>query len=275
MASLQASNKTIDTGFYISICIAVIIFVLCLYLINRPRTAKQPNIKTHTQIAPLKNQPVIPVAKKQAEQTPTPIPAKPTQQDLPEPKKTVPEINLTRPPKLILPKNIEQIAANQYAKTQQTEPTMSKQTNQQKPLTPQNNQYDKGIAELFSNCAYLVKPNPKIAGLKTNLFAIGNKEVLWLGCVDCDIKQLKTAINQLKTTFKETLQDITITVYSFLLDTGNRYKSEENLFVFHNMNDLKKFIYDHQGLDISPSDQEDFDAYSEYIDTVITLLYKG
>ena len=283
LASMQASNQPINIGFYISVCVALFIFLSCLYMINRPRTIKQPH--PNTQIVPIKNQPVVPASQTAVKKTaPAPTPNKTTPPTISkdisketylkpfqQPKQNpTNDLKLSRPPQLNLPKNMEQIAANQYAQTKHTQPM-----NQQN-LTPMTNErYNKEIAEIFSNCAYLVKPNPTIMGLKTNLFAIGNKEVLWLGCVDCDINKLKTAIERLKATFNETLKDITITVYSFLLDTGNRYKSEPGIFIFHKIEELKKFIFENQGLDIPPSDQEDFDAYSEYIDTIITLLYNG
>lgn len=284
LASMQASNTPISIGFYISVCVALFFFLSCLYMINRPRTIRQQN----TQIVPVKTQPIVRMPEKQIVNkipSPTTTPAKMTEPDIKkeipkqtylqpphQPKKQNPtnDFKLTRPPQLNLPKNMEQIVANQYAQTRQNQLTPQPTT-----MSAPNERYNKEIAEIFSNCAYLVKPNPTIAGLKTNLFAIGNKEVLWLGCVDCDTNKLKTAIDRLKGTFKETLKDIPITVYSFLLDTNNRYKSEPGIFIFHKIDELKKFIFENQGLDIPPSDQEDFDAYSEYIDTVITLLYKG
>lgn len=278
LASIQASNTYIDKTFYISIFVAVFILIFFLYLINRPRFVHHHK-KT---ITPIQSTPVVSTVKKtdikestptqniQQENTPN-IVAPQIPEPEAKPQSTINDMFLSRPPQLNLPKNIEQIAAQQYEQLK----NQPQYQNENKPTIVRNDQYDKEIAETFSNCAYLVKPNPTIAGLKTNLFAIGNKEVVWIGCVDCDINKLKSAIEQLKSTFKETLEDIPITVYSFLLDTNNLYSSDENIFVFHNLDDLKKFILDNQGLDIPESDQDDFNAYSEYIDTIINLLYKG
>ena len=154
-----------------------------------------------------------------------------------------------------------QIAANQYN---------SQITNKNKEEA--TTQFDGELSEIFSNCAYLVKKNHTIAGLRTNLFAIGNKELVWVGCVDCDINKMKNLVNKLQETFKQTIPDIPITVYSFILDTKKTYESDPDIFIFHDIEAIRKFIFENQGTDIAPEFQEDFDAYSEYIDTVLTLL---
>ena len=83
---------------------------------------------------------------------------------------------------------------------------------------------------------------------------------------------MKNLIKKLQETFTQTLPDIPINVYSFLLDTKKRYDKDPDVFIFHDLEELTKFILENQGTDIDPEYQEDFDAYSEYIDTVLSLM---
>ena len=254
LSVLQASQTPISIGFYLSFCIAVFVFLIGVYIIldiHNAKTVKTTAITTTTtttvatQITPT------------TEQIPEKIPFQ----------APIPNINMSRPPKLNLPNNIAQIAANHHANRTQQKPTIS--------TIEDTSTYNPELAEIFTNNAYLVKPDVIISGFKTNLFAIGYNEVVWVGAVNCDLNQFKQKIQKLKTTFSQTLEDIPITVYSFILDIMHKYDSQQNesdLFIFHSINELKQFISQSQGEDIPESDQENFDAYSEYIDTIIKYI---
>lgn len=284
LALLQASNANIDKDFYVSIGVAIAILIMALYIIYRPRFRKIPmpkpqNIEIHqlpaiiptetnekTQIIPVEAQDKINqhhVQKPEQTQTSTQtLEQNVMVQQTQKLEKPMPQnINLSKPPRLNLPKNMAQVAANQHN-------TQTINQNNEAAAT----RFDNELSEIFSNCAYLVKKNYTIAGLRTNLFAIGNKELVWVGCVDCDINKMKNLINKLKETFEQTIPDIPITVYSFILDTKKIYESDPDIFIFHDIEAIRKFIFENQGTDIDPEFQEDFDAYSEYIDTVLTLL---
>ena len=275
LALMQASNAIIDKSFYISIAVAIFIFILSIYIIYRPRFRKIPlqrpqniEIKTLPAIIKSENENTQMTTEEKDDKNPA-IPENTEQKPMQNPQIEQPKIenitpqpiNLARPPKLNLPTNMAQIAENQYNTQLATQQNAASAT-----------QYDDTLAEIFSNTAYLVKKNRTIAGLTTNLIAIGNHELFWVGCVDCDINKMKTLINKIKETFTQTLPDIPITVYSFILDTKKMYETDPDIFIFHDIDDVRKFIYDNQGTDIPPEYQEDFDAYSEYVDTVLMLL---
>ncbi len=247
LSQLQAEKAHINIWFYVSIGVAIFVFIFGLYIICRPRLHSIfINHKSATVPNKIQELPQQPVQQPQ-----------PEQQQIQTP---VNSINLVRPPKLNLPRNMAQVAAAQQ----------TKQTQQQ--IIPDKNPYIDKIAEIFTNNAYLVKKNPTINGFTPDLFAIGNNEVLWIGGVDCDMSKLSMVIEKLKSIFMETLSDIQITIYSFILDNKKQYESKDNIFVFHDIDDLSKFISENQGADISPEDQENFDAYSEYIDTIIQYV---
>jgi len=198
LASLQASGQQIDKKFYVSIGAALLILFVCLNIIYRPGFKKnQKKIETP---APVSHIHITPIENKTSD-TPllTPPPLSTSVPDSPEidikpveepnPPAPVPnDIQLTRPPKLHLPKNMAQVAATQYAQQMQS-------------ATPPADRYDSELKQIFTDNSFIVKKNPRIAGLVPNLFAIGVGEIVWIGGVDCDIAKLKTAIEKLESTF--------------------------------------------------------------------------
>ncbi len=266
LALLQANGAPIDKNFYISIGIAIFVFIICLYIIYHPRFRKIPKPITQPNLPAIsvEKTPLLPKnypRPKQPEQNTADV-ARPEPSITPQTQEPINNINLARPPKLHLPKNIAQIAAAQYANQPQTAPM-------------QSNKYDDELAEIFSENMFIVKKNPTISGFKPNLFAIGANEVVWIGGVDCPIEKMNTAIERLNSTFRETLEDITITINSFIIDTTNQIKSDNKIQIFHNIDELKQYISENPGDSILDENREDFDAYSEYIDTVLTLLYNA
>lgn len=266
LALLQANGAPIDKNFYISIGIAIFVFIICLYIIYRPRFRKIPKLITQPNLPAIsvEKTPLLPKNSplpKQPERNTADV-ARPEPSITPQTQEPINNINLARPPKLHLPKNIAQIAATQYA-------------NQPRIAPMQSNKYDDELAEIFSENMFIVKKNPTISGFKPNLFAIGANEVVWIGGVDCPIEKMNTAIERLNSTFRETLEDITITINSFIIDTTNQIKSDNKIQIFHNIDELKQYISENPGDSILDENREDFDAYSEYIDTVLTLLYNA
>jgi hypothetical protein len=134
------------------------------------------------------------------------------------------------------------------------------------------NIYNEELSKIFSENGYLVKPIPMISGFSPNLFAIGNGEIVWIGGVDCKLEDLQHAVEKLQTVFKETLEDININISPFLVDTMNKNPSQESILIVNSVEDLKKFISEHPAEPISDEDEGNFEAYSEYIDTIIQYI---
>ncbi len=151
LAKLQASHIKIDTGFYISIGVAIFIFIFGLYLIFRPRLRKiftnKPNENTNV------SQPIY-VEQKNNTKTETHSP-----------------ISLTKPPKLNLPKNATTFMVQHQINQQPVAKGNLKEPNR---VTL----YDEQLSKIFSDAMYLVKPNIKITGFTSNLLAIGKYEIL-------------------------------------------------------------------------------------------------
>ena len=161
-----------------------------------------------------------------------------------------------------MPRNIAQIAQRTH-ETKQNQPV-------QQTAASSENPYNTVISEIFTKAGYVIKQNPTMSGFVPNLFAIGNNEVVWVGAVDCDIEKMVSGIQKLDSVFKETLEDIQININAFILDTLNRYDSTNtDLLIFKSVEDLKAFVDEHPADKIEEFDQESFDSYSEYIDTII------
>lgn len=243
LSKLQASQTPISMGFYASFVIAIFIFSFGIYMIYRYEIR-------HIKI--IKNQNTI---KKQIVQ---PIPEETKEIEI-----TEPVISVSRPPRLNLPKNMAQIAEQKH--TLQNEPA--------KKESVSTNPYNPIISDIFSASGYIVKQNPVISGFTPNLFAIGNNEIVWVGGVDCDIEKMISALQKLDSVFKETLEDIPINISGFILDTMNKYNSNNNaLMIFKSIDELKEFIKQNPADEITENDRESFDSYSEYIDTIIQYI---
>ena len=249
LARLQAEQIPISNGFYISICVAVFIFVFGLLLLYIPmlrRTYKKEHITTPT------NQVVITPANSTAKDSEKQIVAqRPTQ------------LNMSRPPKLNLPSNMTRILQQRHEEIQKKHED-----------SPQR--YDSILAQIFTDHGYIVKPNPIISGFAPNLFAIAPNEVVWIGAVDTDINKLQSAITRLGNIFTETLEDIKININSFIIDTKNvQTQNNDSIFIFKSVEELKTFVSKLPpawSKDMSDADQDNFDAYSEYIDTIIQYV---
>ncbi len=250
LARLQAEQIPVSTGFYISIGIAVFMLVFGLFFLYIPaikQAHKKQSIQTEQNYENI-------------------IPKTPEQQEEQIKKETKiteqshVDLNLSQPPKLHLPVNMARILQQQHEDNQQKE----------SPI-----QYDSILAQMFSDHGYIVKPNPVISRFTPNLFAIAPNEIIWIGAVDKDIDKLQSAISKLESIFSETLEDIKININAFLIDTKNSHIVSDSVFVFNSIEELKTFVSELPPAwpkDMSNADQDNFDAYSEYIDTIIQYV---
>ena len=253
LAQLQASNIPVSNGFYISIGVAVFIFLLGLYIIYVP-VIKQIQKKS--------------VPTNQNEYTPLPQSSnsKPEQKnDTSTPFEFISNTP-SRPPRLNLPINMAEIVSEQHhTQSKPSQKSVATGDSSQNPYNPI-------LSQIFSDNGYLIKPNPKFGDFVPNLFAIGPQEVLWIGAVDQDMGKLHQAIEKLQSVFQDTLEDIKININAFMLDTLNQYQSDDIVSVFKSVDDLKQFVSENDVNMNENFDQESFDAYSEYIDTIIQYI---
>lgn len=234
LAQLQASHEHINNAFYVSIGAAIFVFIVGLYMIFKPRNNN--TTPKNTNISQQKSATTV-VIEKNIERP---------QQDT-----TQNNIILSSPPKLNLPKSTAKLASQRYAE-----------------LMAQQN-YDSQLSEIFTDAGYVIKPNITVDGFTSNLFAIGTGELVWFGAIDCDPDKFKNAVNKLNSIFTETLEDVPINVSAFILDTKGLYDTDDDKLIFHTIDELKEFMATQPNPPLTDSERENFDAYSNYIDTVI------
>ena len=247
LAYMQASQNPVTPAFYISMVISVIVVIFGLYLLIRPRFRKfklpirEVNKPTqHTQAQPV---------------APSPTPAQtPMVEPTPAPRN---EPVLARPPRL----NI--------AITPQLHNTPAPQQPAQTPsLVPQ-------MREIFETAGYTVKNNPRIGTVNTELFAIGTNETLWIGATGVSTTALQNAIDTVNQIFSDTLDDIIINVDGFIISAPDaNAPGAPDILTFDNIDALRQYMNEHKNPPLGEDDNENFEAFSAYISTVIDYLGK-
>ena len=260
LAHMQAVQQPIRPMFYISMVFSVIIVLFGLYLLFRPRTHKQkypiPHIHHSTPHAPIAPQPTPSQQHIPGPTTPAATPVAPH---------PVPETHLTRPPRLSIS------IPPTLPSTNHTAP---------KPATPAPTPQNNGenwpeLKQIFEETGYTTKRAPRIDDLQTSLLAIGTNETLWIGAVGVTTEKLKSAIDTLTQIFTDTLDSIYIDVHGFIIaapDSDSPIISD--ILTFDSMTTLRNYMKNHQNPPLPEDGAEDFDAFSEYISTVIEYLEK-
>ena len=244
IASLQAQNKPIKTGFYIAIALAISGGIFGLYMLLRPKTKKStPDTETHTDSIPVPD-------------TPEP---QPVVQTIP----SVAQPAIQRPPHL----HIQASRPLTPPKPVQTATPIS-QTN--KPVKPQ---YTDELKKIFEDNKYRVL-NPKtIANVQLSLIALGTNETLWLGACDISHEQMADVMLAFQSIFKETLEDIDIDINSFIINPSDD-EFVDSIIDCKSIDELSNVINKNPNKPESESDKEagNMDAFAGYIETVITYL---
>ncbi len=256
LAYMQASQQSVTPLFYISLIISVFLSIFGLYLLLRPRR-RIIKISTKTQHNQDTN---ISITSHQQASTGTnyfaPVPERPKrlnqQQILPVP---------TNQP-------IQRSATHTIPTTA---PVSTAQNTILRPTISESKWDKQEITNIFKSAGYVIKHTPKIEGLQTILFAIGTNETIWIGATDCDTATLSHRIDTIQQIFSDTLEDIEIGINAFILNQSP-ITPTTNILTFDNINALDKYIKAHPNPQPTTAEQENFDAFSSYISTVIEYL---
>ncbi|MCQ2574626.1 MAG: hypothetical protein MJ156_00795 [Alphaproteobacteria bacterium] len=234
LAKMQASHIPVNINFYIAIGIAIFMFILGLYAIFKPkfRHVLHPRKTTPTR------------------------PNKPEEKTIENTKNEQPQTSTVyKPARLNLPKNISAIHQ-----------TLNQDT---KPVQTQNND----LINILSDFDYQIKTPTFIKGFKPDVFAIGRGEQIIIGGINCDPQKIQNAIKALKDVFLETLEDVEINVFGFILDSENKIEDTPDITILRNLDDVKEFVSEiHNNIPQEPEEEDSFDSYSEYIDTILQYI---
>lgn len=260
LAYIQAIQTPVKPLFYISFVVIVFIMVVGLYLIMRPRLRK---IRL----------PIMRVSKNH-DNAPQQQNTTPQHQQISSPA-IAPSAAPTAPVQNGPSADMRPARLNTISFA--TQPTQMSTPNGAQPDTPVAvAATNADIQQVFINAGYTIKTPTRIGGIKTPLLAIGTNEALWLGANGARISDMRAAIDKMTSVFVDTLEDITINVTGFVLDARDDATSEHNdILVFHSIDELRQYVATRQNTPPTTTDDtENFNAYSEYIDTVINYIGK-
>lgn len=265
LSELQASKNSISPTFYISFVICVFIMIFGLYILIRPRLRRIQLPKVHIE-KHKNNTPIIESKETKnntdastldllpAETAKAPTATQPSPAPVPS----------ARPPRLNIPVN-----NTGYVSATQTNTITP--VSQPKPQSQENPE----IQEIFIKAGFTVKKSPRINGITPALFAIGSNETLWVGGVGIKTTDIRNMIDKLSQIFSDTLEDIYIDTNGFVINAPDAATSEfENILMFNTIEELRNYINNNPNPPITEEDKDNFAAYSEYIDTVISYIGK-
>ena len=72
--------------------------------------------------------------------------------------------------------------------------------------------------------------------------------------------------------FSDTLEDITITTHGFVIAPSDADAPSPNILTFATVEDLRNYMHQHPNPPLDTDMAENFDAFSEYISTVIDYI---
>lgn len=252
LAYMQANQTPITPAFYISIVTSILIILIGLYILLRPQYRRI----------------TLPIRDKKPTQTSS------QQQTVTPNNQPDPTINMVRPARLnVSPAPIATTTAPTapIQTPQQTSPVQN--TSHFAPPTPSNDWPQ--LREIFETAGYTIKKAPKINSTQTALLAIGSQETLWIGAVGIDTATMQRATDTMTQIFSDTLEDIYININAFVLSAPDASApSAPDILTFDSMETLRKYINEHKNTPPDDTDQENFEAFSSYISTVVEYLGK-
>ena len=266
LSQLQSQRTNIKSGFYISLVFALIVSVVVLYFLIRPRFRKIPMpVASDTKSNDVIEQPTTSI--KQADKQRTTQP----EQDK---DKTI---------------NTTNIPQNVFGLSRPISPmsgTVVKDMTQYKPapmVNPGQNaeqreiETTKKIDEIFGKAGYTVKKCSNIAGITHTAFAIGYNQSVWVGLTEKTAEQGQSVIDTLVTFFSDTLGETAeeINVHVCIVNPAKDSVSEsDTLHLFSTIDELNNFMTENPNTEPEDFEPEIFEAFSSYIDTVTNYIGK-
>lgn len=284
LGQMQATQTAVKPTFYISLIIAVSITIFGLYTIIKPRLKRLnlPFIKIRKQPTvmsrPARNNRSVPLAKNVTQAPAT------TQQNTPAeltPAPTTPTNTpdastngLARPPRLNIPTS-NTISQPNVPFTAPTAPTTAIAAPQTSAIDAEQIQESPELREIFESTGYTLKDAPRIAGLQTSLFAIGSNESIWIGAIGIETKTMADILDTINQIFLDTLDEVEIGLNGFIVSAADADNpASPKILTFDSTDALRNYMEEHKNPPVRDEDAENFEAFSDYISTVIDYIGK-
>lgn len=260
VSTLQAEHQHIASGFYIAFIAAIIMDIIGLYLLFRPRFRK---INFNTQSAQRPLPPHIDKIEPVSEQTPAPKTTTETEPEKTPDSESVKASDplMVRPPRLHI--QMPTAKTRPVTATQNTQPIAKRST----PAA----RYTDEIRAIFEKYKFRVLTPKPVANVSLSLIALGANETLWIGANDISHEKMADVMLAFKTVFTETLEDIEIDINAFIINpTDNDHV--EAILDFNSIQELNDAIQNIPNEPESGDEEGNMDAFAGYIETVLTYL---
>lgn len=262
LATLQASQEPIKSGFYISLVLFITITLVGLYWIIKPKFKqihistlkkdKQPQQKNEIEsFVPVQPQPPYPDT--------TSTENNKDESQLPNNTHTEPSVNISRPPRpfITVPQQHNtiqpQIKTNILAQQLPTGPSVE-------------------LTNIFKNAGYIIHNFKKIGSLKMPVVAVSHDQHILIGAENISAAEMQDAIETLLTIFDSTLgeavNDLTITGY--IVAPTEKTDSNFNILFFDTADEMTKQLSKNPPLDTD--DDGLFESFNSYISTVAKYI---
>jgi len=131
-----------------------------------------------------------------------------------------------------------------------------------------------GIYDSFVNSGYEINDFIRIDEKHLAIVATGTNEKLFLGTVGIDEQTLSDVLKRIELCFSDTL-DPAIKIETKILCLGDVNSFSDKIIYFESLNELQNYMSKNKNVrPETDEDREDFDAYNEYINTVMKYLFK-
>lgn len=277
IASLQAAQTPVKNGFYVSIAVTIFITILGLYMVLRPctRRIRLPIMRVSKNTHEKNNIEKVAHELPDNDASVLEIPATETHPAQMSPQsETMAPSTSARPPRLM-----PSALGNQYS----APPRATHTATQNAPIgttpviqtTPTKTENWPELREIFTNAGYVIKPSPRVNGIQIALTAIGTEQTIWIGCVGVKTTDVHNIVEKFRGIFTDTLDETYIDINAFAITAPDADTSEfQDILKFNSMGELREYMEQNPNPPIPPDDDGMFDAYSQYIDAVITHMGK-
>jgi len=277
LSELQASRTQIKFDFYISLIAAIVIGIVGLYIIMRPRIRRDDSAEQKT-IPKFEPAPIPTPQQKIVAPTPTrtPEPAKAVEQPAPV---LTPVLSAPKPTAQTRPLSPSGFSSHPQSASQTLTPPPPKAATPTPTIPTQKNDIkktDPDIQNVFDSAGYIIKQCDKIGNLAAPVVALGYDNMLWIAAPNTTFATMLDAIQTLIGIFDDTLGDTAndITVHGCIVGTSEESKNPDLISIFANIDDFKQFMSDKPNTKPDDFDSDLFDAISTYISTVATYIGK-
>ena len=261
VSALQAEQQHISTGFYVAFIASILLEIIGLYLLFKPRFHK---INLNPQ-RPLPPQVTQTQPNQKNESTPTTAPETSTEQKVPETTtNSITEPMMQRPPRLHIQMPTKTNRPVTATSNKDTFVTTQKQST---PVA----RYTDETREIFEKNGFRVLTPKTISGIPLSLIALGTNETLWIGANDISHEKMADIMLALKSVFTETLEDIEIDINAFIINPTDD-DVVEAILDFKTPDELATAIQNIPNEPESNDDTGNMDAFAGYIETVLTYL---